>query len=92
MRRRCQPQAGRQFAPVGEVPYSSLARDILSGKYESVDQPPEGSRAARQDQRILQTELCPESIALAQKIKAHTEARGSSAAHFALRWVLRRSL
>jgi aryl-alcohol dehydrogenase-like predicted oxidoreductase len=53
---------------------------------------PEGSRAARQDKRMLQTELRPESIALAQRIKAHAEAHGSTASHFAINWVLNNEL
>lgn len=53
---------------------------------------PEGSRAARQDRRTLQTELRPESIRLAQEIHAHAQARGSTAAHFALNWVPNNSL
>jgi aryl-alcohol dehydrogenase (NADP+) len=73
---------------IGVVPYSPLARGILTGKYASMEQLPEGSRAARNDRRILQTELRPESIALAQEIKAHAEAGGSTVAHFALNWVL----
>jgi aryl-alcohol dehydrogenase (NADP+) len=73
---------------IGVVPYSPLARGILTGKYASMEQLPEGSRAARNDRRILQTELRPESIALAQEIKAHAEAGGSTASHFALNWVL----
>jgi aryl-alcohol dehydrogenase-like predicted oxidoreductase len=77
---------------IGVVPYSPLARGVLSGKYVNADDLPEGSRAARQDKRILQTELRPESLALVQKIKAHAETRGSSAAHFALRWVLNNRL
>jgi aryl-alcohol dehydrogenase (NADP+) len=83
--------ACRHFG-LGVVPYSPLARGILSGKYASVEQLPEGSRAARQDKRILQTELRPESIALAQTIKAHAESRGGSAVHFALNWVLNNRL
>jgi aryl-alcohol dehydrogenase (NADP+) len=73
---------------LGVVPYSPLARGVLTGKYASLDQLPEGSRAARKDKRILQTELRGESVALAQEIKAHAEAHGSTAAHFALKWVL----
>ena len=83
--------ACRHFG-IGVVPYSPLARGILSGKYTRVDQLPEGSRAARQDARMLQTELRPESIALAQKIKAHAESHGSTTAHFALNWVLNNTL
>ena len=73
---------------IGVVPYSPLARGVLTGKYASVDRLPEGSRAARQDKRILQTEFRGESVALAQEVKAHAEANGSTAAHFALKWVL----
>ena len=83
--------ACRHFG-IGVVPYSPLARGILSGKYASVDKLPEGSRAARQDKRMLQTELRPESIALAQRIKAHAEARGSTASHYAIKWVLNNAL
>ncbi|MFL6674912.1 MAG: aldo/keto reductase [Massilia sp.] len=81
-----------EFYGIGVVPYSPLARGVLTGKYASIEQLPEGSRAARQDRRILQTELRPESINLAQQIQAHAEARGSKAAHFALNWVLNNAL
>ena len=81
-----------EFYGVGVVPYSPLARGVLTGKYASVDELPEGSRAARKDRRILQTELRPESIQLAQEVKAHAEAHGSTTAHFALNWVLNNAL
>ncbi len=83
--------ACRHFG-IGVVPYSPLARGILSGKYASLDQLPEGSRAARQDKRMLQTELRPESIALARQIQAHARAHGSKASHYALNWVLNNAL
>lgn len=81
-----------EFYGIGVVPYSPLARGILTGKYGSVDQLPEGSRAARNDKRILQTELRPESVRLAQEIKAHAEAHGTTTSHFALNWVLNNAL
>jgi aryl-alcohol dehydrogenase-like predicted oxidoreductase len=77
---------------IGVVPYSPLARGVLTGKYASLDQLPEGSRAARKDRRILQTELRPESLRLAQAIQVHAQARGSTAAHLALQWVLNNKL
>ena len=77
---------------IGVVPYSPLARGVLTAKYAAVDQLPEGSRAARKDRRLLQTELRPESIALAQQIQAHAQAHGSTASHFALNWVLHNTL
>jgi aryl-alcohol dehydrogenase-like predicted oxidoreductase len=81
-----------EFYGIGVVPYSPLARGVLTGKYTSIEQLPEDSRAARKDRRILQTELRPESINLAQQIQAHAGARGSKASHFALNWVLNNAL
>jgi aryl-alcohol dehydrogenase-like predicted oxidoreductase len=80
------------FYGLGVVPYSPLGRGVLTGKYGSMEQLPEGSRAARSDRRMLQTELRPESIALAQEIKAHAEAHGSTTSHFAVNWVLNNKL
>jgi aryl-alcohol dehydrogenase-like predicted oxidoreductase len=80
------------FYGLGVVPYSPLGRGVLTGKYGSMDQLPEGSRAARSDRRMLQTELRPESIALAQQIKTHAEARGGTTSHFAVNWVLNNKL
>ncbi|HSW16493.1 MAG TPA: aldo/keto reductase [Ramlibacter sp.] len=77
-----------QYYGIGVVPYSPLARGVLTGKYADLQQLPEGSRAARKDKRILQTELRDESVALAQEIKAHAQAQGGTASHFALQWVL----
>lgn len=77
---------------VGVVPYSPLARGVLTGKYESIDAPPEGSRAARKDARILQTEWRPESIALVKQLNAHAQARGLKTSHLALNWVLNNAL
>jgi len=77
---------------VGVVPYSPLARGVLTGKYASMDSLPPDSRAARKDKRILQTELRPESLALARRIAPHAQAKHSSSTHFALRWVLNNAL
>jgi aryl-alcohol dehydrogenase-like predicted oxidoreductase len=73
---------------LGIVPYSPLARGVLSGKYPPDAAPPADSRAARNDARMMQTEWRPESLAIAQKLKAHAEALGMTASQFALAWVL----
>src|SRR5262249_13983447 len=73
---------------LGVVPYSPLARGVLSGKYAPDSAPPEGSRAARNDQRMTQTEWRPESLAVAEKLKARAEALGMSASQFAVAWIL----
>ena len=74
---------------LGVVPYSPLARGILPGKYEvSGAQPPADSRAARNDARMMQTEWRPESLAIAQKLRARAETMGMTASQFATAWVL----
>ncbi|MBT6093998.1 MAG: aldo/keto reductase [Rhodospirillaceae bacterium] len=77
-----------QHFGVGFVAYSPLARGILSGKYVPGEAPPEGSRAGRNDPRIMNTEYRDESLDIAQQIKVHAEARGMTAAQFAVKWVL----
>jgi aryl-alcohol dehydrogenase (NADP+) len=72
---------------IGVVVYSPLARGVLSGKYRPDAEPPEGSRAARKDKRILQTEFRAESLALAQELASRAQAQGRSATEFALGWV-----
>ena len=73
---------------VGVVAYSPLARGVLTGKYQPGVEPESGSRAARGDKRIHQTEFRTESLALSQQFKAHAEGRGLSATQFAIAWVL----
>jgi aryl-alcohol dehydrogenase (NADP+) len=77
---------------LGVVPYSPLARGVLTGKYKPDVPPPTGTRAGRQDMRILQTEWRPESLRLAQEIKNHAEKRGITAGQFAFAWVLNNRL
>ena len=77
---------------VGVVPYSPLARGVLSGKYLSGTKPPEGSRAARKDRRILQTELREESYEVAQRLKPLADAHGKTLTQFSLAWVLANSV
>lgn len=77
---------------LGIVPYSPLARGVLTGKYAPDRPPPIDTRAGRQDKRIMQTEWRPESLRLAQEIKAHAAKRGITAGQFALAWVLNNRL
>ena len=77
---------------LGVVPYSPLARGILTGKYRLDAAPDKESRAGRNDARMMQTEWRPESLKLAQDIRKHAEARGITAGQFAVSWVLNNSL
>jgi aryl-alcohol dehydrogenase-like predicted oxidoreductase len=73
---------------IGVASYSPIARGVLAGKYRPGEAPPEGSRAARNDRRIMQTEWREESLVLAQRIAEHSLARGMTPAQFAVNWVL----
>lgn len=77
---------------LGSVPYSSLARGVLTGKYGLDVSPPSDSRAARGDKRLEQTEWRPESLKIAQRIAAHAAERGTTSVAFALAWVLHNRL
>jgi aryl-alcohol dehydrogenase-like predicted oxidoreductase len=73
---------------IGVVPYSPLARGVLVGKYRPGEEPAADTRAGRKDRRMMQTEFRAESLAMAQALKTHAEAKGMTATAFALGWVL----
>ena len=77
---------------MGVVPYSPLARGVLTGKYDPHSKPGKGTRAGRGDRRILETEFREESLIMARKIKSHAEKRGMTAGAFATLWVLNNKL
>jgi aryl-alcohol dehydrogenase (NADP+) len=77
---------------LGIVPYSPLARGVLSGKYDPDTAPPTDSRAGRKDARMMQTEWRRESLSIAKELKAHAEARGMTASQLAVAWVLNNRL
>ncbi|MDP3258807.1 aldo/keto reductase [Bosea sp. (in: a-proteobacteria)] len=77
---------------LGVASYSPLARGVLTGKYEPGGTPQQGTRAARGDKRILQTEWRQESLVIAQTIKQHAAARGMTPIQFAVGWVLNNRL
>src|SRR5690606_7073982 len=73
---------------LGVVPYSPIARGVLTGKYQPGQAPTEGSRAARGDRRMLETEFREESLLIAQKLQEHCQARSIKLGQFATAWVL----
>jgi aryl-alcohol dehydrogenase-like predicted oxidoreductase len=79
------------FYGLGIVPYSPLARGVLTGKYRTDAPPDKDSRAGRNDTRMMQTEWRPESLQLAQEIGQHAQAQGITAGQFAVSWVLNSS-
>jgi aryl-alcohol dehydrogenase-like predicted oxidoreductase len=76
---------------MGIVPYSPLARGVLTAKYAPDAPPANDTRAGRNDARMMQTEWRPESLQLAQQIRQYAEARGITAGQFAVSWVMNSS-
>jgi aryl-alcohol dehydrogenase-like predicted oxidoreductase len=72
---------------LGVAPYSPVARGVLTGKYAPGMPLPEGSRAARGDRRITETEMREESFAIAQKLREHAHKSGRTLVQFALAWL-----
>jgi len=77
---------------LGVVPYSPLARGVLTGKYVPGTPPAPETRAGRSDRRMLQTEFRTESLSIAQKVAAHAAARGTTTTAMAMGWVLNNSI
>jgi len=77
---------------LGVVPYSPLARGVLTGKYLPGRKPGADTRAGRKDRRMEETEFRAESLQYAQRIKAHAEKHGMTAGQFALNWTLNNAL
>ena len=70
------------------VPYSPIARGVLTGKYKHGVAPAADTRAGRNDSRIMQTEFRKESLAIAEQLKVRADALGVSLLHYACAWVL----
>ena len=77
---------------LGVFPYSPLARGVLTGKYRPDVPPDQGTRAGRQDKRILETEWRPESLHIAQTLAEHARSRSITPGQFAFAWVLNNRL
>jgi aryl-alcohol dehydrogenase-like predicted oxidoreductase len=73
---------------IGVTSYSPLARGVLTGKYAPGQAPAPGTRAGRGDKRINETEFREESLVIAQKLKAHAQAKGTTLPVLASAWVL----
>jgi len=77
---------------IGVIPYSPLARGVLTGKYRPDAAPPPDTRAGRGDKRMLEAEWRKESLEIAQVLREHAEKKGITAGQFAVNWVLNNAL
>lgn len=79
--------AAREFG-FGIVPYSPIARGILSGKYQVGAAPEADSRVGRRDRRVMEAEWRAESLEIANRLRQHAAERGLSLVAFSTAWVL----
>jgi aryl-alcohol dehydrogenase-like predicted oxidoreductase len=73
---------------LGVVPYSPIARGVLSGKYVPGAPPETGTRASRNDKRLMETEFRDDTLMIAQRLRTYCEPKGVALSHFAVAWVL----
>ena len=73
---------------VGVVSYSPLARGVLTGKYKPEATFPSDSRGARNDLRMMQTELRESSFRVAQELLPLAKRHGKTLSQFAVAWAL----
>ena len=73
---------------LGVVPYSPMVRGVLSGKYLPGVEPEPGSRGARKDMRLMQTEFREEFMRIVQRLKQRAEKLGGQLGQYATAWVL----
>lgn len=77
---------------LGVVPYSPLARGVLTGKYLPGQPPPPESRAGRNDVELMGREWREGSLAIVQELRRHAEARGMTTGQLAVNWLLSNSI
>jgi len=77
---------------LGVIPYSPLARGVLTGKYDPKAPPPADTRAGRRDKRMLEAEWREESLNIAGQVKENAARAGATSIQFAVRWVLNNRL
>jgi len=77
---------------LGVVPFSPLARGMLTGKYLPGEEPPADSRAGRSDPDLMRREWRDESLRIAQLLREHAERKGMTTGQFAVNWLLENAL
>jgi len=77
---------------IGVVPYSPIARGILTGKYHSIEAPASETRAGRNDKRMMETEFRSESIEIAKAFVKRALDKGVTPGQFAVAWVLKNKI
>ncbi|MGI8574782.1 MAG: aldo/keto reductase family protein [Egibacteraceae bacterium] len=74
---------------VGNVVWSPLAQGVLTGKYRSIDDAPEGSRAAGGQAQFMRRYFTQEVLDQVQRASQLADEAGCTPAQLALAWCLR---
>lgn len=77
-----------EYYGIGVVPYSPLARGVLTGKYGNKKNLPKNSRGGRGDASILNRDLKEESLQVVAEIEKYLENKNIPVAEFAIGWLL----
>lgn len=81
-----------EYYGIGVVPYSPLARGVLTGKYKKSGAKPTNSRAGRGDASILGRDLKSEAFDVVRDLERHLADRPMSTADYAMLWLLNNEL
>ena len=73
---------------VGVVPYSTLARGVLTGKFGTNVQQAKNTKRGAVEQDTYAAVCTSDALRIAQKVKKRAEAQAMTAGHLALNWVL----
>ena len=73
---------------VSQIVYSPLAQGVLSGKYASGQEPPDGTRGSARSE-WMSWYLGDRNLARVQRLRPVAEGLGCSMAQLALAWILR---
>ncbi len=77
-----------EYYGIGVVPYSPLARGVLTGKYGNRKKLPKNSRGGRGDASILNRDLKEESLQVVAEIEKYLKNKNIPVSEFAIGWLL----
>lgn len=81
-----------EYYGIGVVPYSPLARGVLTGKYQADKKAPMNSRAGRGDASILNRDMKKESFQVVAALREHLKDGDRTVSDFAVQWLLNNEL
>ncbi len=77
---------------LGVVPYSPLARGLLTGKYRPGEEPGPETRAGRNDPELMRREWRDDSLRIVAELREHAERKGMTTGQLAVGWLLDNAL